>query len=227
MSGASEFLENGSSKFSIQPLVERNASNLTVGASSLTPSPRASSSLNRYMPPSNNLDFPHDSALSVDYKADCADPDFDIALYLDRRNAWRFNARGICNTVVIIALMLAIVGLFAGYPIAVYVQEDIAYNNAMREKENGYQSTTPPTVVVPLTPQLKLPIDPTTPQDKLTKTASDGTEWNLVFSDEFSEDGRSFYPGADPYWYVCTESLWRLPLSLVLSKMIKSWLHTF
>ena len=22
----------------------------------------------------------------------------------------------------------------------------------------------------------------------------------LVFSDEFNEDGRSFYPGDDPYW---------------------------
>jgi hypothetical protein len=24
----------------------------------------------------------------------------------------------------------------------------------------------------------------------------------LVFSDEFEMDGRSFYPGDDPYWYV-------------------------
>jgi beta-glucanase (GH16 family) len=27
-----------------------------------------------------------------------------------------------------------------------------------------------------------------------------GEEWDLVFSDEFNRDGRSFYPGDDPYW---------------------------
>ena len=27
-----------------------------------------------------------------------------------------------------------------------------------------------------------------------------GEEWDLVFSDEFNTDGRSFYPGDDPFW---------------------------
>src|SRR5689334_9014996 len=28
----------------------------------------------------------------------------------------------------------------------------------------------------------------------------DGSKMVLVFSDEFNQDGRSFYPGDDPYW---------------------------
>lgn len=44
-------------------------------------------------------------------------------------------------------------------------------------------------------------IDKDTPLD-VYKIASfqDGSEMDLVFSDEFNVDGRSFYPGDDPYW---------------------------
>lgn len=31
---------------------------------------------------------------------------------------------------------------------------------------------------------------------------SDGSDWQLIFSDEFNKDGRTFYPGDDPYWEV-------------------------
>lgn len=44
-------------------------------------------------------------------------------------------------------------------------------------------------------------IDRETPQDALTLPSyMDGSEWQLVFSDEFNTDGRTFYPGDDPYW---------------------------
>lgn len=47
-------------------------------------------------------------------------------------------------------------------------------------------------------------IDLETPDDAYTKTSNrDGSEWQLVFSDEFNTDGRTFYPGDDPYWEVC------------------------
>lgn len=38
-------------------------------------------------------------------------------------------------------------------------------------------------------------IDKDTPKEHHTFTNSHGDEWKLVFSDEFNEDGRSFYPG--------------------------------
>ena len=45
-------------------------------------------------------------------------------------------------------------------------------------------------------------IDLDTPKDAYTKASymNPGDEWDLIFSDEFNQDGRSFYPGDDPYW---------------------------
>ena len=73
-------------------------------------------------------------------------------------------------------------------------------------------------------------IDPDTPSSAMTKTSVDGTTLQLVvsvrllrsptssglmtqFSDEFNTDGRTFYPGDDPYftavdiWYGVTQDL--------------------
>ena len=44
-------------------------------------------------------------------------------------------------------------------------------------------------------------IDPDTPAGaKTRKSALDDSTLHLVFSDEFNEDGRTFYEGDDPYW---------------------------
>jgi beta-glucan synthesis-associated protein KRE6 len=43
-------------------------------------------------------------------------------------------------------------------------------------------------------------IDPDTPKSAMTKKDYHGKTWNLVFSDEFSRPGRTFYDGDDPYW---------------------------
>jgi len=43
-------------------------------------------------------------------------------------------------------------------------------------------------------------IDPETPQSVYTRTGFDKQQYNLAFSDEFNKDGRTFYPGDDPYW---------------------------
>lgn len=44
-------------------------------------------------------------------------------------------------------------------------------------------------------------IDKDTPQSEYTIASfNDGSEMDLVFSDEFNVDGRTFYPGDDPYW---------------------------
>ncbi|KAI6157069.1 glycoside hydrolase family 16 protein [Pisolithus tinctorius] len=46
-------------------------------------------------------------------------------------------------------------------------------------------------------PQL---IDPSTPIDAHTRTGFDNYIYDLVFSDEFNEPGRTFWSGDDPYW---------------------------
>jgi len=54
---------------------------------------------------------------------------------------------------------------------------------------------------VPDIPGMPRMIDPDTPQEFMTRTGFDGnSDWELVFSDEFNEDGRTFYEGDDPFW---------------------------
>lgn len=44
-------------------------------------------------------------------------------------------------------------------------------------------------------------IDKDTPKEAYTHVSYEGgEEMVLVFSDEFNEEGRSFYPGDDPFW---------------------------
>lgn len=53
-------------------------------------------------------------------------------------------------------------------------------------------------------------IDKDTPQDVYTKTSYiDGSTLELVFSDEFNTDGRTFYPGDDPYWEAVDLHYWQ------------------
>lgn len=44
-------------------------------------------------------------------------------------------------------------------------------------------------------------IDPDTPRSAYTREALDGNEYKLVYSDEFEDQNRTFYPGDDPYWF--------------------------
>lgn len=52
-------------------------------------------------------------------------------------------------------------------------------------------------------------IDRDTPESAYYHTSlNDGSEWELVFSDEFNTDGRTFYPGDDPYWEAADLHYW-------------------
>jgi beta-glucanase (GH16 family) len=51
-------------------------------------------------------------------------------------------------------------------------------------------------------------IDPDTPPGVRTKEGYDGETWDLVFSDEFNKDGRTFYPGDDPFWEAMDIHYW-------------------
>lgn len=51
---------------------------------------------------------------------------------------------------------------------------------------------------VPQIPGLPSLVDDTTPMSAYTRTGFDGEEYDLVFSDEFNTDGRTFWPGDDP-----------------------------
>ena len=52
-------------------------------------------------------------------------------------------------------------------------------------------------------------IDKDTPHSAYTKPSYfNGEDMILVFSDEFNEDGRSFYPGDDPFWEAVDLHYW-------------------
>lgn len=53
-------------------------------------------------------------------------------------------------------------------------------------------------------------VDRDTPAEAYTKKSylKSGDEWDLVFSDEFNQDGRTFYPGDDPYWEAVDLHYW-------------------
>lgn len=52
-------------------------------------------------------------------------------------------------------------------------------------------------------------IDKDTPREAYTlKSYVDNQELVLVFSDEFNQDGRTFYPGDDPFWEAVDLHYW-------------------
>ena len=54
-------------------------------------------------------------------------------------------------------------------------------------------------------------IDLDTPHDVYTISSyTTGQEMQLVFSDEFFVDGRTFYPGDDPYWEAVDLHYWEV-----------------
>lgn len=52
-------------------------------------------------------------------------------------------------------------------------------------------------------------VDLDTPQEAYTiSDYQNQNNWQLVFSDEFNVDGRTFYPGDDPYWEAVDLHYW-------------------
>jgi hypothetical protein len=61
-------------------------------------------------------------------------------------------------------------------------------------------------------------IDLDTPSDAYTITSLySGKEMKLVFSDEFNTDGRTFYPGDDPYWEAVDLHYWAVSTGGIVS----------
>lgn len=103
--------------------------------------------------------------------------------------------RGFANVLTLVILIVGLVTLFAGYPIiSHYEKKDPSTKGAYNlGGTNGSGQ-------VPDLPLFSL-IDKDTPQSALTRTSAvDGASYHLVFSDEFEEDGRTFWPGDDPFW---------------------------
>ncbi|GAA5823315.1 hypothetical protein JCM11251_007563 [Rhodosporidiobolus azoricus] len=110
---------------------------------------------------------------------------------------------GFLNLLALFCITAALVILFAGYPLLDYAQRATA-------KTYGAYGLggTNSTGQVPEIPGLPTMIDKATPKEALTKTGYDGKKYVLQFSDEFEVEGRTFWPGDDPYWEAVDLHYW-------------------
>jgi hypothetical protein len=100
-----------------------------------------------------------------------------------------------------VAIVVALITLFVGYPVVLHFTRPpppIQGFNVGGINGSGQ------------IPDLQIPqlIDSDTPSSAFTRVGNDGKKYNLVFSDEFEVEGRSFYPGDDPYWEAVDFHYW-------------------
>ncbi|PWN32148.1 concanavalin A-like lectin/glucanase [Meira miltonrushii] len=115
-----------------------------------------------------------------------------------------FTLRGLMNIGTLVTVASSLLMLFAGYPILVFV---IGHGEG---NKGGYNlGGTNATGQVPFLVDMPSLIDKDTPQEAYTRLSLDGKKtMKLVFSDEFNKDGRSFYPGDDPFWEAVDLHYW-------------------
>lgn len=134
------------------------------------------------------------------------DPDVDDALHHPDPPGFYdftlFSLRGWVNTFAIFAIIAALLTLFIGYPVLFdQTHKPGKFNGFNAGGINGSGQ-------IPDLPNLPKLIDTATPSNVFTRTGSDGMLYDLVFSDEFDTDGRSFYPGDDPFWEAVDLHYW-------------------
>ncbi|KAH7885230.1 glycoside hydrolase family 16 protein [Phlebopus sp. FC_14] len=144
------------------------------------------------------------------YLWDTRDPDLDDALHnpdplqdaaLDSSFTF-FSARGWANASALFVLVVGLITLFAGYPIIHYYTT--TGNSTPGFNLGGINASGQ----IPDLPGLPNLIDRDTPSSAQYRTGSDGYTYQLVFSDEFNQDGRTFWPGDDPYWEAANLHYW-------------------
>ena len=124
-----------------------------------------------------------------------------------------WSLRGWINVLAIFVLLGALITLFAGWPIIVFYKDHFASNGANTAGFNlgGINATGQ----VPKMPDFASLIDKDTPENVMARTGFDGRDYQLVFSDEFNTDGRTFYPGDDPFWEAVDLHCESRPLALL------------
>lgn len=166
----------------------------------------AQSDSNRWSYNSNLSDAPNaNSRLSVptheELYLDKGIPEADDYLHnsdgkKDKAGFHLWSTRGVSNFLALLFLFCALMGLFAGYPI-------IAALTLHRDTDKGGFNLggTNGTGQVPVMENMFHLVDPDTPSEAQTWTNPiDNGNFHIVFSDEFNQEGRTFWPGDDPFW---------------------------
>ncbi|TIA71747.1 hypothetical protein E3P91_02375 [Wallemia ichthyophaga] len=122
----------------------------------------------------------------------------------DGSGFYPFSGRGWLNAGLITILIAALLMLFAGYPILSRFRDTEPVN------DGGYNlGGINATGQVPVLPGVRGLVDEDTPDSVKHRVGTDGKDYKLVFSDEFEQEGRSFFPGEDPYFEAV--NLWYWP----------------
>ncbi|KAF7315039.1 Glycoside hydrolase family 16 protein [Mycena indigotica] len=115
------------------------------------------------------------------------------------RASFAISFQGFTNIGCLLILSLTMIGLFMGYPVVSHLTKPSTNVNSLTFNATGQ---------VPAIGNFGL-IDLDTPSNVYTiKSLKTGKDMRLVFSDEFNQDGRSFYPGDDPYWEAVDLHYW-------------------
>ncbi|KAE9408265.1 beta-glucan synthesis-associated [Gymnopus androsaceus JB14] len=154
---------------------------------------------------------PDPAAWGTNLSLNFTEPDDDLHSVDPRRDRKNdlggsfFTFRGLSNLGCLIFLGVVLVTLFAGYPlISFFTRTNMSCMGGFNL--GGINASGQ----VPAMPGNWAIIDVETPQEAHTYTSfrDNVTEMQLVFSDEFNTDGRTFYPGDDPYWEAVNLHYW-------------------
>lgn len=115
-----------------------------------------------------------------------------------------FTLRGLGNLGCLLFLALGILTLFAGFPLITHFTKT-SYTTQGGFNLGGINATGQ---IASIPGNYGL-IDKDTPKDAYTRTSyHKQEEFILVFSDEFEQEGRTFWPGDDPYWEAVDLHYW-------------------
>ncbi|KAF2861679.1 glycoside hydrolase family 16 protein [Piedraia hortae CBS 480.64] len=135
-------------------------------------------------------------------------PQWDDDKKLKPRFQDHFTRANIVNTVGLVVMILGLLCVFVVLPVISYTGTSIlsyGYETPMSQMPKGPQPEAWATVnnkTYPLMSNIRRSlIDPDTPSNAKTRKGVNGDVFNLVFSDEFNDKNRTFYPGDDPYWF--------------------------
>lgn len=103
--------------------------------------------------------------------------------------------RGFGNVFVLVSLVVILFMLFAGYPMLSFFlkrkSQDLGTYGLGGSNGTGQ---------VPVMASNMRLVDTDTPENAKKWTNLNGQPYHLVFSDEFNVEGRTFWPGDDPFW---------------------------
>ncbi|KAF7300811.1 GH16 domain-containing protein [Mycena kentingensis (nom. inval.)] len=195
------------------PSASPNASNANLqDAVSPFRTPSASRPVSTRSAVSDRYNLPADP---VDWGAELNRPEPDDALHDPRidtkpksRGLFAVAGRGFRNLGCLAVLAVLLIGLFLGVPLGLHFHNQNEQAAAASAAAAATPASALPSPVSAIANWGMIDVD--TPEEFHTiQSYHDPTqELELVFSDEFETEGRSFYPGDDPYWEAVDLHYW-------------------